>query len=269
MIAIRYTISGALLLAGAKLSGVQLPSGRELWLTALCGIICIGIGNGFLAVAELDIPSGMAAMLNAATPFWMVAIDAFLPNGRKPLGATVVGLLIGLSGVIYLIYPVAVSEGFHGKAVIGVLLMQASVIGWVSGALLQKRVPARSMPFVTGAVQQLSAGLAMFAPSAVFEHLPSHVAARPLTALAYLVVFGSIVGFSAFIYSVARLPVPIVSIYTFVNPIVAVFLGWLFFREPFGMRGVVAMLIIFAGIAVVRWSESAAPSLNWRLRRAS
>jgi drug/metabolite transporter (DMT)-like permease len=89
-----------------------------------------------------------------------------------------------------------------------------------------------------------------------FEHAPHTVTLRSAGAVAYLVTFGSIVGFTSFIYAMARLPVAVVSIYTFVNPLVAVFLGWLFFREPFGVREAVAMLVIFAGIAVVKWSIS-------------
>lgn len=255
LIAIRYVISGSVLLAAAAFTRLSVPRGRELWLTAACGIICIGIGNGFLALAETYIPSGLAALFYTTAPFWMVGLDALLPNGRRPLGATIGGLVVGLSGVIYLIYPAAIGEGFHGKTVVGFFLLQVSAAGWVLGSLLQKRVASKSMPFVSGAVQQLAAGLAMFLPASLMEHLPRHINMRPIYAIAYLVVFGSIVGYSAFIYAMARLPVAIVSIYTFVNPVVAVFLGWLFFREPFGFRGLVAMVIIFTGIALVRRSE--------------
>ncbi len=243
-------------MVAARLGGLAIPRGRELWLTAICGTICIGIGNGFLALAETIIPSGLAALFYTTAPFWMVGIDALLPQGKRPLGATVVGLLVGLLGVIYLIYPDAVSEGVQGKTVVGFWLLQISAAGWVLGALLQKRVPSKGMPFVSGAVQQLAAGLAMFVPAAITETLPAHVQMRTVYAVAYLVVFGSIVGYSSFIYAVARLPVAVVSIYTFVNPIVAVFLGWLVFREPFGVRGVVAMVVVFSGIGLVRWSES-------------
>jgi drug/metabolite transporter (DMT)-like permease len=90
----------------------------------------------------------------------------------------------------------------------------------------------------------------------VFEKAPHAITMRSSLAVAYLVVFGSLIGFSSFIYAMARLPVAIVSIYTFVNPVVAIFLGWLAFREPFGHRDLVAMIIIFAGIGLVRWSES-------------
>ena len=240
----------------AGVTRITIPKGGELWLTALCGIICIGIGNGFLAIAETYIPSGLAALFYTTAPFWMVGLDAMLPHGRKPLAATILGLVVGLSGVIYLIYPAAIGEGFHGKTLIGFAMLQISAAGWVFGSLLQKRVHSNAMPFVSGAVQQLAAGLAMFLPASLLEHLPKHLAMRPIYAVVYLVIFGSILGYSSFIYSMARLPVAIVSIYTFVNPIVAVFLGWLIFREPFGVRGLIAMVIIFAGIALVRRSES-------------
>ena len=255
MIAIRYVISGSILLAGTALSGIAIPRGKELWQTAVCGVICIGIGNSFLAMAETRIDSSLAALFYTTAPFWMIGVDALLPDGKKPRAATIIGLLVGLSGVLYLIYPAAIQEGFHGKTVTGFILLQISAAGWVVGSLLQKRVFSKSNPVVSGAVQQLAAGIATCIPALLVEHLPSTVRSRPVSAIAYLVVFGSIVGFSAYIYAVARLPVAIASIYTFINPIVAVFLGWLFFREAFGTRGVLAMLIIFAGIAIVRRSE--------------
>ncbi len=255
LIAIRYTISGSILLAVAALGGFHLPRGRELVLSALCGAICIGIGNGFLAIAEVQIPSGLAAVFYTTAPFWMVGLDAFLPQGRRPSLLTVGGLSVGLLGVVYLIFPAAHHEGAGGHTVSGFLLLQISAAGWVLGSLLQKRVKVSALPFVIGAVQQLAAGLVMFVPAALLEKLPSSISLRSEWAVIYLVFFGSIIGFTSFIYSMTHLPVPIVSIYTFVNPVVAILLGWAFFREPFGIRELIAMLIIFGGIALVRWSE--------------
>lgn len=256
LIAGRYVISGSILLIAAAFGGAKLPCGRELLYTAICGIICIGIGNGLLAIAELWIPSGLAALFYTTSPFWMVGLDALLPGGKKPFISTVGGLIVGLVGVVFLITPAAVHEGVAGRTLAAFFLLQISGIGWVLGSLLQKRVRTRSQPFVSGAVQQLAAGLAVFVPATLFENMPHAITIRSSVAVAYLVIFGSIVGFSSFIYSMARLPVPIVSIYTFVNPVVAVFLGWLFFREPFGYGELAAMAIIFAGVALVRWSES-------------
>jgi len=252
----RYVISGAVLLIPMALAGMRLPRGRELLYTAVCGIICIGIGNGLLAIAQLLIPSGLAALFYTTSPFWMVGIDALLPHGSKPLRSTVGGLLLGLVGVMFLIAPSALHEGLRGHTLTGFFLLQISGIGWVLGSLLQKRVRTRAQLFVSGAVQQLAAGLALLIPAILFERVPHSITLRSSFAVAYLIVFGSIVGFSSFIYSMARLPVAVVSIYTFVNPIVAVFLGWLFFREAFGYRHLIAMLVIFAGIVLVRWSES-------------
>lgn len=256
LIAIRYTISGALLLIGAFLRGVYIPTGRELLQTAACGVICIGIGNGFLAIAETWVPSGLAALFYTTCPFWMVGMDAFLPGGRKPLASTLRGLLLGVAGVVFLVLPAALKEGFAGGTFTGFLVLQISAVGWVAGALLQKRVIARAPAVVSGSIQQLAAGLAMFIPALIFEHTPQHVSTRSVVAVIYLVVFGSCIGFTSFIYAMSRLPVAIVSVYTFVNPIVAVWLGWLFFREPFGMREFIAMLVVFSGIALVKWSES-------------
>jgi drug/metabolite transporter (DMT)-like permease len=256
LIAIRYTISGGILLLAAAWGGFRLPRGRELLYTALCGIICIGVGNTFLAIAELFIPSGLAALFYTTTPFWMVGIDALLPGGKRPLLSTLAGLCVGLLGVIFLVLPAARQEGFRGRTFSGFLLLELAAVGWVLGSLLQKRVRARALPFVSGAVQQLAAGLALFLPAAKFEKLPHAVSLRSELAVAYLIVFGSIVGYTAFIYSMTHLPVAVVSIYSFVNPVVAILLGWLFFREPFGLRELAAMLIIFIGIALVRWSEA-------------
>ncbi len=257
MLGIRYVLSGGALLVGAKVAGMPIPRGRELWLTALCGVIGIGSGNGFLALAELRIPSGTAALFYTTAPFWMVGIDAFLPQGKKPLLATILGLFVGLFGVAYMIYPAAIHEGMHGNTWPGFLLIQLSAAGWSLGSLLQKRVHSHAPPFITGAVQQFAMGVASLSFGAVFEKMPAVVGTRATLALLYLVIFGSIVGYSAFIYVVKNLPVAIASIYYFVNPVVAVVLGWLFFREPFGVRSAIAMLIVFAGIGIVRWSERA------------
>ena len=257
MLGIRYVLSGGALLVGAKVAGLPIPRGRELWLTALCGVIGIGSGNGFLALAELRIPSGTAALFYTTAPFWMVGIDSFLPQGKKPLLATILGLFVGLFGVAYMIYPAAIHEGMHGNTWPGFLLIQLSAAGWSLGSLLQKRVHSHAPPFITGAVQQFAMGVASLSFGAVFEKMPAVVGTRATLALLYLVIFGSIVGYSAFIYVVKNLPVAIASTYYFVNPLVAVVLGWLFFREPFGVRSAIAMLIVFAGIGIVRWSERA------------
>jgi drug/metabolite transporter (DMT)-like permease len=259
LIAVRYTISGALMLTGARIAGARIPRGRELAETALFGIISIGIGNGALSVAELWIPSGLASLFITTSPFWMVGIDWALPGGKRPGGLTVRGLLVGLCGVIFLVGPSAVAEGWRGNTMSGFLLLQLGSAGWLLGALLQRRQKSQAHPIVSGAVQQLATGLFMVIPALLFEHFPAHVERRPVIAVAYLIVFGSLVGYSSFVYAMAKLPVAIVSIYTYINPIVAVFLGWVFYREHFGIREMAAMCVIFLGVAIVKWASNQKP----------
>jgi drug/metabolite transporter (DMT)-like permease len=251
----RYSLSGLAMVVGAKLWGATLPSGRRLWLTALYGTITIGFGTGLLCVAEQWVPTGLSALFVAAQPFWMVIMDWLLSRGaHKPLASTIRGLIIGIAGVAVLVEPVAIHQGLKSGIVTGFLLLQLGCAGWVYGALMQKKLKAGAHPIVSGAVQQLATGMVFLLLAGIFEHVPKHVGLRPLAGMLYLVVFGAVVGYSAFVYAMDRLPSAIVSVYTFVNPVVAVFLGWLFFREPFGMRELAAMLLIFAGIAAVKFS---------------
>jgi drug/metabolite transporter (DMT)-like permease len=255
LMGLRYFISGALMIAGAKLWGAALPKGRELWLTAVYGTLTIGAGTGLLCVAEQWVPSGLSALFIATQPFWMVIMDWVLSRGsHKPHAPTIRGLLIGIAGVAVLVAPTAMDKGLGSGTVVGFFMLQIGCAGWVSGALLQKGLDARAHPIVSGAIQQLATGIVFLALGLAFERWPAHVKGRAIAGIAYLVTFGAIIGYSAFVYAMARLPATIVSVYTFVNPIVAVFLGWLVFREQFGWRELLAMALVFTGIAVVKFS---------------
>ncbi len=124
--------------------------------------------------------------------------------------------------------------------------------GWSFGSIIQRRKAGRAHPVVAGGVQQLAAGLAMIPIALASGDLSIHWKTRGVTAILYLVTFGSLVGYSAYVYAMDRLPVAIVSVYPYVNAVVAVALGWLFYREPFGLRETASMLVIFAGVGVVK-----------------
>ncbi|MEJ5368036.1 MAG: EamA family transporter [Bryobacteraceae bacterium] len=252
LVAVRFLLSGGILLAGALLLKAGLPRGRELALTALYGVVILGAGNGALVLAETWIPSGMAALIITVSPFWMVGLNALLPP-REPLHApTLAGMAVGLAGAVLLVGPGALQGGAAGAAMLkGALVLQAGCVSWSLGSLLQKRLPTRAHPIVSGGIQQLAAGLA-FVPLALLWPGEIHYSPRGLGALLYLVIFGSIVGYSSYVVALERLPVAVVSIYNYVNPVVAVILGWLFYREPFGLREAAAMLVIFAGVAMVK-----------------
>jgi drug/metabolite transporter (DMT)-like permease len=120
-------------------------------------------------------------------------------------------------------------------------------------------MPTKAHPVVSGAIQQLATGLAILPMTLFVNEHPVKWDSRGIWAMAYLVVFGSIVGYSAFIYAMEHLPVPVVSTYAYVNPIVAVFLGWLFYREPFGVRELLAMALVITGVIVVKYFGHATP----------
>ena len=255
LVSLRYILSGGLMLIGAVVLRVPLPSGRELRNTVLTGLLVLGIGNAALVWAETWIPSGLAALLITMSPFWMLGINAVMPRREHIRPATWLGLLVGLGGAALLVGPGAFAGGWHSGLMKGFLVLQLGMLGWNSGSLIQRSMPTRAHPIVGGAVQQLAAGLAC-APWALIAGGQVHWSARGVGALAYLVVFGSIVGYSAFVFAMDRLPVAIVSLYNYVNPVVAVLLGYLIYGEPFGSREAFAMLIIFLGVAVVKRIET-------------
>jgi len=252
LVGLRYTISGSVLLLVAFFAKAHLPSGRELFYTALYGIIIIGIGNGCLAFAEVWIPSGLAALFITTSPFWMVGMEALIPGGDRLHAPTLLGMLVGLAGTSLLVAPNAIQQGWSGPSLRGFLVLQFGCCGWAFGSILQRRHVTKAHPVVSGAVQQLATGLVFIGPALFTKTQPIHWTPRSTAAVLYLVTFGSVVGYSAYLYVLDKLPVSVVSIYNYVNPVVAVFLGWLFYREKIGIRELLAMLVIFAGVALVK-----------------
>ena len=249
LVALRYTLSGSIMLLFAVTRGIYVPRGRELAAACFSGFLTLGVGNGALVFTEVLIPSGMASLIITTQPFWMVGFEALLPGGERLHAPTIGGMAIGLVGASILFRP---DVGIDRNVLHGFLLLEVGLAGWSFGSIYQRRQAGKAHPVIAGAVQQLAAGL-ILAPFAlaIHEH-PVQWSARGVGALLYLVFFGSIVGYSAYVYAMDRLPVAIVSVYPYVNAVVAVALGWLFYREPFGRREALAMAIIFAGVAIVK-----------------
>jgi drug/metabolite transporter (DMT)-like permease len=255
LVCARYVISGSLMLAAIAARGGELPRGRELRAACLSGVLVLGIGNGALVFAEQWVPSGLACLMITISPFWMVGAEALLPGGEPLHLPTILGMLVGLGGAALLFAPDMRTHTFpvgHAGLLSGFLVLQLGMAGWAFGSIYQRRRVTAAHPIVIGAVQQLAAGLS-FSPFVLPIHEHSvHWSLRGVTAILYLVMFGSIVGYSAYIYALDRLPVAVASIYPYVNSVVAVTLGWLFYREPFGVREATAMAIIFTGVALVK-----------------
>lgn len=252
LVSARFLISGSLLLAATRIGGARLPCRRELLISAFTGFLTLGIGNGCLTLAEQWIPSGLAALIITVSPFWMVGIEALMPRGERLHAAGVLGLVVGCIGAAVLVAPDVLGAQAGGATLRGFLLLQLGSAAWAFGSIYQRRHVTRSHPIVASAIQQFAAGVAFLAPALLVKETPVAWGFRGAAALLYLVVFGSIVGYSAYLYALKHLRVAVVSLYSYVNPVVAVFLGWLVYREPFGLRQALAMGIIFAGVGLVK-----------------
>jgi drug/metabolite transporter (DMT)-like permease len=252
LVATRFTISGTLLLLFARARGAYLPRGRELAAACISGPLVLGIGNGALTFAELIIPSGIAGLIITMSPFWMVGAEALLPGGESLHLPAIGGMLLGLAGACLLVGPDFDPHAVNHNLLRGFLVLQIGMAGWSFGSIYQRRKSGKAHPAIAGGVQQVAAGLLAAPFALLLPHAPVHWSGRGVAALLYLVTFGSLVGYSAYVYAMDRLPVAVVSIYPYVNAIVAVALGWLFYREPFGPREAFAMLVIFAAVWLVK-----------------
>ena len=247
----RWTAAGALLIAAVSARGQPLPSARSWPALALLGVLLLGVGNGAVVWAELTVPSGLAAVLVAAMPFWMVGVEATRADRERLPARHVSGLVVGFIGIVLLVGP---QIDFGGRGFLGgVLATQFACLGWAVGSMYARRRSVHENVLTAAAFEMLFGGLALLAVGvALGEWMAVVINPRTGGALLYLIVIGSIVGFSAFAYALKHLPVATVSLYAYVNPVIAVILGALLLRERFTVRMALAAALIFAGVGLVR-----------------
>ena len=251
---IRWTVAGAMLVAIATLRGERLPS-VALWPSlGLQGLLMIGVGNGFVNWAEQYVPSGLAAVTLATSPFWMSGVEALRVNGERLSRKALVGLVLGFTGILVLVWPdLNLGDSAGLQFTLGILALQVACLGWAIGSSYSKRHPHGASVIAATAVQMILGGLVMLAAGTLLGEWPRvHLEGRGLWALTYLVFVGSIGGFVSYIYALQHLPVATVSLYAYANPLIAVVLGALLLGESFTTRTVVSMSIVFAGMALVR-----------------
>jgi drug/metabolite transporter (DMT)-like permease len=252
MAAFRWIVAGTIMAAFLVARGEPLP-GRRAWpRLALLGVLLLGFGNGAVVWAELAVPSGLTAVLVATIPFWMVGIETVRPGGDPLSLKQALGLIIGFAGIVLLIGP-QIQIDRAGTFMSGVAATQLACIGWAIGSIYSRQGGAPENVFAVTALEMLFGGLAMLLLGSLL-HEWLHVAfnARTAGALLYLIVIGSIGGFTAYQYALKHLPIATVSLYAYVNPVIAVVLGTLLLHEPFSVRMLVAAVVIFAGIALVK-----------------
>jgi drug/metabolite transporter (DMT)-like permease len=248
----RFVVAGALLYAWARATGAARPTRANWRAAAIVGGCLLLVGNGGVVWSEQRVESGIAALLVTVVPLWLVLLDWLRPGGRRPGWRVTVGLLLGFAGVTLLVRPGA-SGGAIDPLGAGVLLVAS--FSWAWGSLASRRLPLPRSPLLTTGMEMLAGGALLLVASllagepAAFD--PSAVTGRSLLALGYLVAFGSLVGFTAYIWLLRVAPPALVGTYAYVNPVVAVFLGWAFAGEPLTARTLVAAAVIVTGVAVI------------------
>lgn len=253
---LRWLIAGSLLALYVRARGDRLPPPSRWGGVALLGFLMLGLGNGGVVVAEQWVPSGLAAVIVASNPFWMAAVEAALPDGERLRANIVVGLLIGFSGIVVLVWPdltfnAAGRRGFLA----GVVALQIASVGWSIGSAYSKRHARKDNVLGTTAFQMLAGGVILTAAGTVLGEWPHlYFTRQTAIALVYLSTVGAIGGFVAYTYALRHLPVSFVSLYAYINPVIAVTLGVLFLHESFDARMAVAAALVFAGVVVVRWT---------------
>lgn len=258
---LRYVSAGVLLAVFALGTGRAMPD-RTAWLRALVsGSLLLGLGNGGVVWAEKWVATGLAAVMVAATPFWMTGIEA-ASGGERLTRRAMIGLAMGFSGIVWLVWPDLLASVLDTQRaglgfLFGVLALQIAAAGWALGSSYSRRHPPRGDALGAAAAQMICGGAVMFVAGTLSgEWHALSFTARTFTALVYLTLAGSLVGFVCYIYALHHLPTSFVSLYTYVNPIVAVTLGALVLGEKVGWRVPSAIATILAGMAVVSWRRA-------------
>ena len=247
---IRWVIAGAILAGVLMIRGVRLPS-RQAWPTlATLGVLMTSVGNGGVVWAEQTVPSGLAALLVAVVPFWMVGTERVLQ--AEPIGVRrAVGLVIGFAGTVFLVWPELGRPSGKGMAA-GVAATQLACLGWAVGSAYSRRRRTDENVLGAAALQMLFGGGLLLVVGLVLGEGPALLfTPRTATAVAYLIAAGSIAAYSAYLYALKHLPVATVSLYAYVNPVIAVVLGALVLGEPLNPRIAVAGATVLAGMILV------------------
>ncbi len=252
--AARFVTAGALLFLIAWLRGDRPPRGRRLLLNILViGILMVGIGNLSVVWAEQWVPSGLAALFVATAPFWVTLIELVHGGGERIDKRRGAGMMIGFVGVALLVTPRGAGGVFDIHFLLGALAIQAGCVAWQTGTVRGKYLLAAVPPLMSSALQMLSGGIVVLITGLAIGELPRfHLTPRTFTALAYLTLFGSVITYTAYVVALKSLRTTTISLYAYINPVVAVILGWLVLHERLTWVSVLGMCIILAGVGLVQ-----------------
>ncbi len=258
----RHLLTGLILYPMLRWKTGVRPTAAHWRMSFITGFLLLFIGNGGVCLAERTVPSGVTALLVATVSLWMVLVDWLRPGGTRPGLRVLAGLLLGFGGLALLVGPKNLG-GSGSVDPFGVGILVVASLAWASGSVYSKHADGPGPPLLGVAMQSLAGGACLWIAGIVSGevgtlHLRA-ISARSWVALGYLIAFGSMVGFTAYIYILKKSTATRVATYAFVNPVVALFLGWLLVGESITLRTVVAAAVILTAVLLVITAPHAAP----------
>src|SRR5919201_3916869 len=245
--AVRFVVAGAILYALARWRGASKPTVRELRSSIITGVLMVTFGNGAVVWAEQTVPSGVAALIVSMVPIWMVLIDWLRPRGVRPRFPVFIGLALGIAGIVLLIGPSAIIGRGHVPTAGAVVLLLGG-LSWAFGSIVTRRANRPKSALVTTALQMAAGGIAFLIMAVSFSEFRgfsfSAITTKSLIGLLYLIFFGALIAYTAYVYLLGTVSAAKAATYAYVNPVVAVILGWALAREPIGARTLIAAAVI-------------------------
>ncbi len=271
----RFLVAGIIAFAAALFMKSAKPTMRQWRNAAITGLFLLVGGNGLISFAEQSAPSSLAALLISTTPIWMTLLDWARPNGKRPTLVVSAGLLIGLIGVGILIAP-DLFKNTGSVKLFETLLIPVAAVLWAVGSVFSRQSDMPSSPAMGTAIEMLAGGVALLIIGTLigeWSHFqPAQVSQSSILALVYLIIFGSLAGYTAYIWLLNNTSLALTSTYAYVNPVVAVFLGVVFDNERLTPTAITAAIVIVFAIVLItssghlpsrtQKSEALAPAEN-------
>lgn len=251
----RFLVAGSILYAWRRLAGDRGPTKKQWITTAVIGALLLFGGNGMLSWAEQMVPSGVSALLIGAVPLWMTLIEALRPGGRRPNLAGMIGLAIGFGGIVLLVGPSLAGGSKADLHPLGITILLVAALSWSLGSIYSRHADLpSSSPLGTG-MEMLAGGVVLYLVGTLAGEWRSfalgNVSLRSWLGLAFLTIFGSMITFSAYAWLLRAAPLPLVSTYAYVNPLIAILLGSIFASEVLSARILIAALVIIGSVVLI------------------
>lgn len=259
MAATRFLTAGAILFVWRRLAGDPLPRPEELKAASIMGLFLLLGGNGLVSWAEQHVPSGVTALMVAASPLWMVLIDLLLPGVRSRLnGLMAAGVLMGFLGVVLLLLRGDLL-GDSGLDLTGSIALLAATLLWAGGSIYGRGAPTPKSPLMGTSLEMLAGSGGLLLASILTGEWSrlnlAGISTQSLLSLLYLILFGALVAFSAYSWLLRVAPTPLVATYAYVNPLIAILIGNLLAGEVLTLRILLSAIIIISAVAIINWGR--------------